>query len=223
MRASDYIFDEVLIKDKLLSYDSPERCELSDERFDKTAVVVLILPHKGKPYNLIMIKRTTRKGDRYSGEMAFPGGRYERKDKSLKETALRETEEELGIPRENIKILGCLDDHITPKFSVITPLVAYIDQDQAMTPQPEEVQEIVKIPINFFAQRKRYRERTYMLKNNLIAVGKYKYRAPNNKTYVIFGATSHIIVSYLEAIYALRFMKKGARRLTCSDFRQTKR
>ena len=85
--------------------------------------------------------------------------------------------------------------------------------------QDEEVHEIIKIPITFLVEKKNYRERTYKLKNNTIAVGKYNYRAPNNeKNYVVFGATTHMIVSFIELVYDLKLITPGARRLICEDF-----
>lgn len=213
-------FDANIISKRLLSLDSPSRVGLQDKNFIRGAVTVLILPPRDNtiPYNLVLIKRTHRKGDKHSGEMSFPGGRFESGcDKTMIDTALRETEEEIGVPRQNINLLGVLNDHITPKFFIITPVVAYVPQDQQMVKQESEVREIVKIPVNFFANKECYRERTYKLEGNRIAVGKYVYRPSSMKKYVIFGATSHIITSFLEQVYRLRLMKKGYRRLTCED------
>ena len=91
--------------------------------------------------------------------MSFPGGKFEvNSDKSLKDTALRETEEEIGVPRKNIKILGCLNDFPTMTKYIITPFVAIIDQNQKLTRQESEVQRIIKIPIDFFTSKTRFRE-----------------------------------------------------------------
>ena len=220
MNYIDFIFNEDFIKNKLKSFNSNNRLCLVDESFVKSAVIFLIIPYKNKPYDLVLIHRTKRKGDKHSGEMAFPGGKFDDSfDKTYQDTALREIKEELGIQKEEIKLLGCFDDHITPKKFIITPFVGYVDEHQKMTKCEEEVQEIVKIPITFFANKKNYRERTYKLKNNTIAVGKYNYRVPNNeKKYVIFGATTHMIVSFIELIYDLKLITPGARRLTCEDF-----
>jgi 8-oxo-dGTP pyrophosphatase MutT (NUDIX family) len=220
MEFNNFCFDKELILKKALKLNSPSRLCLEHDAFTHGAVSFLILPYKGtnKPYNLVLIKRTHRKGDKHSGEMSFPGGKFERKkDNTYLDTALRETEEELGIPRENIKILGALNDHITPKFFIITPIIAYINPEQSMIKQESEVREIIKIPITFFANKKNYKERQYHLGENKIAVGKYVYRPSNDKKYTIFGATSHIIVSFLQRIYDLQLMKPGYRRLDCDD------
>ena len=88
-----------------------------------------------------------------------------------------------------------------------------------MKRQEEEVAEIIKIPVNFFIDKKKYRERTYYIKEDLIAVGKYKYRTLEGKSHVIFGATTHLIVDFLQNVYKVKLMKEGARRLTCADLR----
>ena len=155
-----------------------------------SAIAFLIIPYKNKPYDLVLIRRTKQQNDKHAGEMSFPGGKFDPElDKTYIDTAFRETEEELGIPRNQINFLGCLDDHLTPKGFIITPIVCFIDQNQEIIKQDEEVKEFIKIPITFFSKKKNYRERTYYIKKDLIGVGKFNYRAPNDKKYVIFGAT----------------------------------
>jgi len=217
--SSKFVFDENLIKERLLPLNSNSRLALEDDCFIKSAILFLLMPYADRPYDLILIRRTKSDKDKHSGEMGFPGGKVDKEDSSLKDTALRECEEELGIPRGNITILGSFDDHITPKGFIITPVVGYIDEKQVMKKEISEVQDIVKIPVDFFANKKNYRERTYDLKGEMIAVGKFTYRAPNGTKYVVFGATSHIIVHFIDMIYKTGLLKSGARRLTCSDIR----
>jgi ADP-ribose pyrophosphatase YjhB (NUDIX family) len=149
--------------------------------------------------------------------MSFPGGKQDMQDISLEETALRECEEELGISRENIRVLGSFDDHITPRRFIITPIVAFIDQSQELFKCDEEVHEILKIPVDFFTNKKNYRERTYKLNNDTIGVGKYNYRDTMGNKYVIFGATCHIIVHYVDLVHNAGLMKPGVRRLSPPD------
>ncbi|MHA1294071.1 MAG: NUDIX hydrolase, partial [Promethearchaeota archaeon] len=220
MEKYSFKFDRNLIEKKLLTLNSPKRLHLNENCFIKSAVLFLIIPYENKPYELVMIRRTIRENDKHSGEMAFPGGRLDPQDKSPIDTALRECEEELGIPRENITILGCLDDHITPKGYIITPVVGYINANQKMIRQKEEVDEIVKISINFFANKKNYKERIFLIDGDPIAVGKYNYRAKDGKKYVIFGASCHIIVHFIQIVYNIQLMKPGTRRLRCADVKK---
>jgi 8-oxo-dGTP pyrophosphatase MutT (NUDIX family) len=216
----DYLFNENLIQNQLLEYDSPERISMHHKFFVNSAVILLIIPYKHKPYDLVLIRRTKQQHDKHSGEMSFPGGKFDSSvDHSYLDTALRELEEELGIPRQMVNIVGCIDDHLTPKGFIITPFVAYISESQEMIQQYKEVKEIVKIPITFFANKINFRERTYNLKEELIGVGKYNYKSPENKKYVIFGASSHIIVNFLDRVYNLGLMTPGCRRIRCEDIK----
>ncbi|MFO8020350.1 MAG: CoA pyrophosphatase [Promethearchaeia archaeon] len=213
------ILDEEKIKNRLYNFEDSKRPCFDDARFIKSAVIIPVISYPDKPFEILFIKRTIHKEDKHSGEMAFPGGKYDPQvDKNLKETALRETEEEIGIFESNISVLGCLKDQITPKKFIITPFIAIIENNVQFLSDNAEVAEIIKIPINYFLNGKNYLERTYTLKNTLIAVGKYKYWHTNGKKYVIFGASCHILVDFIETIYQINLMNKKARRLQCADF-----
>ena len=221
MKSTDFIFNKDSIKSRLLDFRSPNRLSMEYEHFVKSAVIILIIPYKNKPYELLLIRRTKRNNDKHSGEMSFPGGKFDSLyDKSYLDTALRELNEELGISPSKVHLLGCIDDHLTPKGFIITPFVASIHQDQKIKKQDTEVKEIIKIPINFLAKKENYRERTYNLKGYIIGVGKYTYKSPqNNKKYVIFGATSHIIVNFIEHVYDIVLKTPGCRRINCDDIK----
>jgi len=216
----DFVFNERFIRNKLKDFNSPNRLSMSHQYFTNSAVVFLLIPYKDKPYDLVLIRRTKSNTDKHSGEMSFPGGKFDTKlDKSYLNTAFRELEEELGIPSHQVNILGCIDDHLTPKGFIITTFVAFITPDIKMVKQKSEVNEIVKIPVTFFANKENFKERTYKLKEDLIGVGKFNYFSPENKKYVIFGATSHIIVNYIDTIYNLGLMTPGCRRINCEDIK----
>lgn len=217
MQANELIFNKTFIRNKLLPIDSRERISLKDDNFISSAINFLILPHEDKPYELVLIKRVKNIKDKHSGEMAFPGGIRDPEDKNLKETALRESEEELGIPREKLHVLGSFDDHITPSRYIITPIVSYIEENQKMKKNEEEVHEIIAIPVSFFANKKNYRERQYRLHEDIIGVGKYNYKTKNGNKYVIFGATCHMIVHFIDLVYNSGLKASGVRRLTPND------
>ncbi len=222
MDFSKISFDEAFIKKNLRPFEDPERKCLKGKSFVNSAVVVLIEPHDSKSYDLVLILRTERDSDKHSGDMAFPGGVFEPNvDKTFFDTALRELSEELGVRSNNINILGCLNDHITPKKYIITPFIGQITASQKMIKEESEVEEVVKVPISFFMDKNNYRERTYLLNGDTLAVGTYNYKDPRGKRYKIYGATCHIIVSFIEQVYQVKLMDLKARRLTCSDLEGT--
>lgn len=215
---SNLIFNESLISRKLLNYTDSSRIVMNHPGFVKSAIIVLLIPLKKQPYQILLIRRTKRKKDKHSGEISFPGGVFDStKDKNYEDTALREVEEELGIHREKIKIIGCLDDHLTPKGFIITPFVGYLKKSVNMIKQEDEVEEIIQIPVSFFTNKENFKEKTYMIKSDKIGVGKFRYTDHNGIKYVIFGATSHIIVNYIDKTYDVGLMKHGIRRIRCED------
>lgn len=221
MKSFDFIFDKYLIRNKLKDFKSPERLQMNHASFTHAAVVFLIIPYRDKPYDLILIKRKKRGTDKHSGEISFPGGKFDPiNDNDYLDTALRELYEELGIQKSKVQILGCIDDHLTPKGFIITPFVAYVNKDQIMVKQEAEVEEILNIPISFFADKANYNERVFNSRGILLALGKYKYSSPiNNRKYTIFGATAHILVNYIEKIYELKLISAGARRAGIEDIK----
>lgn len=218
----DLIFNENLIKNKLYPYDSSERIIIKDEFFTPSAILFTIIPHKDKPYELVLIHRTN-KGLKHRGEMSFPGGKIDSQDNSLMDTALRETEEEIGVPRDKIKILGCLHDFPTMSQYIITPFIGIINKDQELIREEREVQAIVKVPINFFLNKKNFREQTFEIAGKKLPVFYFNYKDKiSNKTYTIWGATAYMIVSYIELVYSLKISKLGIRRFNTDEIKELK-
>lgn len=209
----DLIFNEKLIKKKLLDFDSPKRISLKDNFFTSSAVLFSIIPYEDRPYDLVIIHRADR-GSRHRGEMSFPGGKFDPDaDNSLQDTALRETEEEIGVPQNKIKILGCMHDFPTMTKFVITPFIGIIDKNQKLVKDEREVQEILKIPIDFFVYKKNFREQAFDIEGKKFPVFYFNYEnKENGKTYTVWGATAHMISTFIEQIYDVYMSELGLQR-----------
>ena len=123
---------------------------LGRDRFFNSAVLIPLIKIKGE-YHLLFQKRAA--SIRQGGDICFPGGGFEIGiDKNFKDTALRETYEELGIEKKDIKILGQLDTYVAPIGAIIEPFVAKIKKKayKNMNIDYNEVEKTLLIPISFF-------------------------------------------------------------------------
>ena len=119
------------------------------------AALVLLYPHRhhgaagpaDETPHLVLTRRTTALR-RHSGQISLPGGRYDADDGSLLRTALRETEEELGVNPADLTIWGRLGpEHIVASHYALAPFVAYTPRRPAFRPAPAEVAEVIDLPL----------------------------------------------------------------------------
>jgi 8-oxo-dGTP pyrophosphatase MutT (NUDIX family) len=223
MDIKNLIFNENLIRQIFYPCDSPLRVSLKDDFFTPAAVVFSIIPYNDRPYELILIHRSDE-GTKHRGEMSFPGGKFEpHKDRSLIDTALRETEEEIGVPRNNIKLIGCLDDFPTMTQYIITPFLGIIDKNQPLIKDEREVQEIVKIPIDFFIKKTNFREQAIDLNGKDFPVFYFNYqKQENGKIFTVWGATAYLISTFIEQVYGLNMSNLGLKRFRLEKIKQIK-
>ncbi len=110
---------------------------------------VLVGIREGVQPRLVLTVRTDHLQD-HAGQVAFPGGRTDPGDADAVATALRESEEEIGLERRLVMPLGFLDRFETISGYNITPVVARIDPDARLYPAPAEVAEVFEVPLSFF-------------------------------------------------------------------------
>jgi 8-oxo-dGTP pyrophosphatase MutT (NUDIX family) len=98
--------------------------------------------------HLALIVRNTYPGV-HSSQISFPGGKAELQDKTLEITALRETEEEVGVPMNKVKIIRqCSEIYIPPSNFLVTPYLGFSKENLQFVPNPEEVQRVLELPIH---------------------------------------------------------------------------
>lgn len=109
-------------------------------------VLILFYPDDNG-IHIPLMKRTEYKGA-HSGQISFPGGKLEKHDEDLVQTALREAEEEIGVPTQEIEILGNLSEMfiLASNFKVL-PTVAIMESKPKFIPDPVEVQELIPMPL----------------------------------------------------------------------------
>ena len=158
----------------------------ADQRL--AAVLILLVPGDNGP-ELIFTKRSEDLSS-HAGQISFPGGTLESKDKSPIHTALRESTEEIGLKRDAVDILGTLDWHSIPSGFVVLPVVGQLAKTQIFTPEPGEVAEIFSIPFHLLLDTTLYKQDSY--NRNGIRRDFYFFEF---KEYYIWGATANMLRS----------------------------
>jgi len=159
----------------------------------KAAVLVPIVD-RGEPF-LVFAKRTDRVGT-HRGQISFPGGRVDPTDAGFLEAALRESEEEIGLPRAVVEPLGALDDTETMATQfIITPFVGFVREPVAWQPDGHEIDKVIEVPLAALRDRANlrieYRERGGVLHEVLF----WDYEGET-----IWGATARILKQYLDVL-----------------------
>ncbi|SKB81754.1 8-oxo-dGTP pyrophosphatase MutT, NUDIX family [Salegentibacter holothuriorum] len=117
---------------------------------NKAGVMAVFYPNNSGKTHLVLILRKTYKGV-HSNQIGFPGGRVEPDDVNLEQTALRETEEEVGIPRNNIEVIRELTRlYIPPSNFWVQPYLGLLDETPTLIPQESEVERILEVDLDHF-------------------------------------------------------------------------
>ncbi|HEU5294626.1 MAG TPA: CoA pyrophosphatase [Burkholderiaceae bacterium] len=118
------------------------------ERDPIAASVLVPLVEREQGLNVLLTRRTDHLHD-HAGQISFPGGRVDPGDVDLVDTALRETEEEVGLPRERVQVLGPLNTYSTVSSYVVTPIVALVQPPFQLALDAFEVAEAFEVPLQF--------------------------------------------------------------------------
>jgi 8-oxo-dGTP pyrophosphatase MutT (NUDIX family) len=145
---------------------------------------------------MVLLIRRTETLERHKGQIAFPGGGEEPDDEDLRATALRETHEEIGLPPESVAIWGRLDEVETVVSGfAITPYVGFIAWPAPLTPNPNEIAEILTVPLAIFLDPANLRTEKVMRDGRPYDLLFYDY-----PPHVIWGVTARIIHGMVEML-----------------------
>jgi 8-oxo-dGTP pyrophosphatase MutT (NUDIX family) len=153
------------------------------------AAVMVPLVRRAEGVQVLLTQRTAHLSD-HAGQISFPGGRVELSDGSREETALREMEEEIGLERGRVQVLGRLPEYEIPSGFRITPVVGWIEPPFELKLDPFEVWSIFEAPLAHFIEDSRYQRREYRFK------GRHRhYLAIPYQGRYIWGATAGMLYS----------------------------
>ncbi len=153
---------------------------------------VLVGVREGVQPRLVLTVRTDRLHT-HAGQVAFPGGRSDPSDADAVVTALRESEEEIGLDRTLVTPLGYLDRFETISGYCITPVVARIAARARLHPAPDEVAEVFEVPLAFFLEPANLRRYTMEFRGQQRPMVEFVYDGHR-----IWGATAAMLFNLLQ-------------------------
>jgi 8-oxo-dGTP pyrophosphatase MutT (NUDIX family) len=171
--------------------------DISTARTIKSSVLILVYPDfDEKEPCIVLIQRPDYDGV-HGGQISLPGGKFEEHDGSLAETAIRESEEEIGIDGQTVKIIGQLSElYIPPSNYIVFPFVGFTSSHPVFIPDQQEVVDIIEIRLKDLSNENNVKYRDIFIRDGLIV------HAPcfdlAGKT--VWGATAMILSEFKEIL-----------------------
>jgi 8-oxo-dGTP pyrophosphatase MutT (NUDIX family) len=158
--------------------------KISGENLKASAVLIPVFYSQGQ-YRVLFTERSDEVTF-HKGQVSFPGGTQEPSDSRLLQTALRESQEEIGLKAKDVEILGELDDSVTLTSNyVISPFVAFIPHPYPFKADGREIKEIFSVPLSFLMDEANFKPDSYA----------YEYEG-----HVIWGATARILKQFIDLL-----------------------
>lgn len=170
--------------------DAPYRC------VHRHAAVLCGLRERAGRLHVVLTRRASHLRT-HAGQVAFPGGCVDPGDASIRHAALREAEEEIGLPPAKVRVLGALDEYITSSGFHVTPFVGIIAPDFRPEPDPGEVDLVFEPPLDFLMDPANQQRHHLMRDGRRL----YYYAMPWNGHY-IWGATAAMLKTLSDRLAA---------------------
>lgn len=167
-----------------------ERLLLEEITLRPAAVLVPIVMRDDGP-TVLLTQRTAHLSD-HAGQISFPGGRVERADRDPVHTALRETDEEIGLAASHVEILGALPQYHTVTGYSVTPVVSLVRPGFTLRLDAFEVAEAFEVPLSFLMDPAHHERRAIELAGARRSFYAMPYQA-GDRRYFIWGATAAML------------------------------
>ena len=160
------------------------------------ASVLVPLVQRPQGLQVLLTQRTAHLRD-HAGQISFPGGRSEASDADAVATALRETEEEVGLPRRHVDVIGRLPPYTTVTDYVVTPIVALVEPPFTLQLDSFEVAEAFEVPLSFLMTPAHHQRHEFELQGQRRQFLSMPWDAPADggapRRYFIWGATAAML------------------------------
>lgn len=160
----------------------------------KPAAVLVPLVARDERISVLLTRRTDHL-HHHPGQISFPGGRVEAGDSTPLDTALRETEEEIGLARTHIEVVGKLPDYLTGTGFRVTPVVGFVHPPFELTLDSFEVAEVFEVPLAHFLDPANHQRHSREFEGRL----RHFYAMPYGD-YYIWGATAGMLMSLYQVL-----------------------
>ncbi len=164
------------------------------ERTLKPAGVLVGIVNRPAGPTVLLTQRTAHL-KKHAGQISFPGGGWEEQDPHLEATALRETEEEIGLHPRHIEVLGQLSLYETSTAYSVTPVVAWIEPPFQLTADPFEVAEVFEVPLDWIMDRTNHTQESRVRDGRR----RHYYVLPYQNRF-IWGATAGMLVNLVDVL-----------------------
>jgi 8-oxo-dGTP pyrophosphatase MutT (NUDIX family) len=169
----------------------PELPDDLRQRFATLTRAAVLIPLVQRPIGLtVLLTQRTAHLSNHAGQVSFPGGRAEETDASPVDTALRETQEEIGLDRRHIEIAGALPEHVTASAYVVSPIVGIVTPPFDLVAESNEVAEIFEVPLAFLMDGMNHQRMSFELPGG---EGRRSFYAMPYERFFIWGATAGML------------------------------
>lgn len=183
------------ISQKKMAPESRDLFNMNISSKTKKSSIIILLYCKNSTWYTVLFQRPVYDG-MHSGQVCFPGGKMEKRDNSLMETAIREAREEIGVDPENIKIIGELTSLYIPVSDyLVQPYIGYLDRDPVFVPDPFEVQDIITVPVQILIDPEIRKKKTVKFHGQNIVIPYFSIEHHD-----VWGATAMIISEFTDIL-----------------------
>ncbi|WP_135080421.1 CoA pyrophosphatase [Terasakiella sp. SH-1] len=161
---------------------------------NREAAVLIPIVKRKDGLSVLFTKRTDHLKN-HPGQISFPGGHTEEEDESAEHAALRETEEEVGLPHDYIQVIGRLNDYVTRTGFRVTPVIGLVEAPYPTDPDEHEVAEVFEVPLSFLMDKANHQKCSRIF----MGVKRYFWAMPY-EDYFIWGATAGMLKNLYDVL-----------------------